>query len=112
LRHHLSFIVGLSHGFTCGFTCCPGCHLTSYISACYSGNIIGVDPLLGPLASNGGSTLTMLPLPGSPAINAGTNAGCPAYDQRGVKRPQGGTCDIGSVESLIWPRVRLLQVMH
>jgi CSLREA domain-containing protein len=78
------------------------------------GNIIGFDPLLGPLAlnGNGGSTLTFLPLPGSPAINSGDNASCPAYDQRGVKRPQGGICDIGSVESLIWPRVRLLQVMR
>jgi fibronectin-binding autotransporter adhesin len=76
------------------------------------GNIIGVDPLLGPLADNGGSTLTLLPLPGSPAINAGDNASCPPFDQRGVKRPQGAICDIGAVESLIWPRARLLQIVR
>jgi CSLREA domain-containing protein len=82
-------------------------------------NIIGVDPLLGPLAlnGNGGSTLTLLPLPGSPAINAGDNApypvgGCPAFDQRGVARPQGSICDIGAVESRIWPRERLLMVIR
>jgi hypothetical protein len=84
------------------------CGLTNGVN----GNIIGVDPLLGPLANNGGSTLTFLPLPGSPAINAGDNASCPAFDQRGVARPQGAICDIGSVESLIWPRARLLQVMR
>jgi CSLREA domain-containing protein len=59
---------------------------------------IGVDPLLGQLANNGGSTLTRLPQPGSPAINKGDNVGCPAGDQRGVPRPQAGKCDIGAVE--------------
>ena len=34
-------------------------------------NIIGGDPMLGPLADNGGPTLTHALLPGSPAINAG-----------------------------------------
>ncbi len=33
--------------------------------------IIFSDPLLGPLADNGGPTLTMLPGAGSPALNAG-----------------------------------------
>jgi CSLREA domain-containing protein len=59
---------------------------------------IGVDPLLGPLADNGGSTVTRLPLGGSPAINSGGNEGCPATDQRGIRRPQAGVCDIGAVE--------------
>jgi predicted outer membrane repeat protein len=85
----------------------PGqaCGLTST-----NGNIIGLDPLLGPLANNGGPTLTFLPQPGSPAINSGDNAVCPAFDQRGVARPQGGICDIGAVESLIWPRLYLPMV--
>ncbi len=47
------------------------------------------DPQLGPLAANGGPTLTMALLPGSPAIDAGDDANCPATDQRGVTRPQG-----------------------
>jgi hypothetical protein len=58
----------------------------------------GVDPMLGPLADNGGATLTHALLAGSPAINAGDNSGCPATDQRGVSRPQQGTCDIGAYE--------------
>jgi CSLREA domain-containing protein len=56
------------------------------------------DPLLGPLASNGGPTQTRLLLPGSPAIDAAGTSGCPATDQRGVTRPQGSACDIGAVE--------------
>jgi hypothetical protein len=64
-----------------------------------------VDPLLGPLQKNRGSTLTHALLPGSPAINAvpwGTN-GCGTIlisDQRWQARPQpaGGACDIGAFE--------------
>jgi predicted outer membrane repeat protein len=56
------------------------------------------DPHLGPLADNGGPTQTMALLPGSPAINAGTNNDCPETDQRGVTRPQGSQCDIGAYE--------------
>jgi hypothetical protein len=56
------------------------------------------DPLLGPLADNGGSTLTMALLPGSPAIDTGVDAQCPSSDQRGTTRPQGSHCDIGAYE--------------
>lgn len=65
----------------------------------------GIDPLLGPLADNGGSTLTHMPLAGSPLIDAGSNDACPATDQRGFTRPVDGTgdgqavCDIGAVEA-------------
>ena len=55
------------------------------------------NPLLGPLANNGGPTNTLALLPGSPAINAGGSAGCPATDQRGVPRPP-GHCDIGAFQ--------------
>lgn len=58
-----------------------------------------IDPLLGPLANNGGPTLTMFPLPGSPAIDAGSYAAWPDIDQRGVHRPQGTRADIGAVEA-------------
>jgi predicted outer membrane repeat protein len=57
------------------------------------------DPLLGPLADNGGLTQTMALLPGSPAIDAGDSANCPSTDQRGVVRPQGSKCDIGAFEA-------------
>jgi hypothetical protein len=57
-----------------------------------------VNPQLGALGNNGGTTPTMPLLPGSPAVNGGNNATCPTIDQRGVTRPQGGTCDIGAFE--------------
>lgn len=53
---------------------------------------------LGSLYGYGGPTQTLKPNPNSAALNAGDNAFCPPTDQRGVKRPQGATCDIGSVE--------------
>ena len=56
-------------------------------------------PGVGPLANNGGATQTHALLPGSPAINAGTNSGCPSTDQRGVARPIGAKCDIGAYEA-------------
>jgi len=62
------------------------------------------DPGLGPLADNGGPTETHAPMAGSPAIDAVTGT-CPppADDQRGVARPQGAACDIGSVEVMAAP---------
>lgn len=57
-----------------------------------------IDPLLGPLADNGGFTLTHIPLPGSPLLDNATGAQCLNLDQRGVSRPQGSACDVGSVE--------------
>lgn len=62
------------------------------------GGNLDADPQLGALAGNGGFAPTMLPASGSPAIDAGDNASCPATDQRGVPRPQGGGCDIGAIE--------------
>ena len=67
----------------------------------------GVDPLLGPLADNGGPTQTRMPQPGSPASDAGNpgapgsgGLACEATDQRGVARPVGPRCDIGAFEGL------------
>ena len=59
-----------------------------------------IDMKLGPLADNGGLTKTHLPQAGSSAIDGGTNDGCPSTDQRGFSRPQGSSCDVGSVEVL------------
>jgi hypothetical protein len=58
------------------------------------------DPVLGPLAANGGPTMTRLPLPGSPAIGRGgsRSTGCPTSDQRGRPRPTAG-CDVGAVQA-------------
>ena len=64
-----------------------------------TGDQENTDPLLGPLQDNGGPTFTHELLTGSPAIDTGTNTGCPATDQRGTTRPIGGTCDIGAYEA-------------
>ncbi len=60
--------------------------------------VITNNPLLGPLANNGGPTPTMAPLPGSPALDAGDNSNAPATDQRGQARIWNGTVDLGAVE--------------
>ncbi|HJP65595.1 MAG TPA: DUF6299 family protein, partial [Actinomycetota bacterium] len=58
------------------------------------------DPKLGPLADNGGPTLTHPLLVGSPAFEAGSfDCPPPETDQRGVSRPQFVRCDIGATES-------------
>ena len=62
----------------------------------------GTNPMLGPLANNGGPTRTHALLPGSPAINSGSNGGGAdlATDQRGkgFSRFVDGTIDVGSFE--------------
>ena len=66
---------------------------------------VQADPQLGPLANNGGPTMTQALPSTSPAVDAVT-AGCPPppNDQRGVTRPQDGNpggavaCDIGAFE--------------
>lgn len=62
-------------------------------TTCPTGSTV-VNPLLSPLANNGGYTKTMALQAGSPAINAGS--GCPTTDQRGATRV--GVCDIGAYE--------------
>ena len=71
-----------------------------------TGNLLDVPPLLGPLQDNGGPAPTHALLLGSPAIDAGSCAGGPAFDQRGVARaydfpaiPNAADgCDIGAFE--------------
>jgi hypothetical protein len=67
-----------------------GCTITS------GSNNSNVDPLLS--ASLSGTFQVHTPQVGSPAINSGTNTGCPATDQEGKTRPQGASCDKGAVE--------------
>ena len=67
-----------------------------------SENILNQPALLGPLADNGGPTQTHALLPGSPAIDAGSNdlAAGLTTDQRGngFTRIDAGTVDVGSFE--------------
>ena len=87
-----------------------GSNLTGIVNN-HNGNQVGtaaaqVNPVLGPLAGNGGGTQTLSLLPGSPAIDAGSNAlavlpdgTALATDQRGMARVFDTTVDIGAVES-------------
>ncbi len=64
-----------------------------------TGDRPNTNPRIGPLANNGGPTMSHALLVGSPAIDGGTNSGCPSVDQRGVHRPLGARCDIGAYEA-------------
>ena len=69
-----------------------------------------INPLLGPLQNNGGSTQTLRPAANSPVVNAGdscvVNQSCSPQDigfnlttdQRGLPRNAQGAVDIGYVE--------------
>lgn len=79
-------------------------------ASCSAG--LNSDPLLDALADNGGPTRTFKLLAGSPAIDAGDDATCAAspvnnLDQRGVTRPLGPHCDIGSYEAAFVPVISL-----
>jgi hypothetical protein len=65
-----------------------------------TGNLIGQDPLLGLLRSNGGPTPTEVPLPNSPVLDKGSNPRGFTTDQRGIgfTRTIGAQTDIGAVE--------------
>ncbi len=68
-----------------------------------NGGNLDTNPVLGPLANNGGYTQTMALLSGSSAIDTGDDLHCPSPDQRGVTRPQGPHCDIGAYEHFYPP---------
>ncbi|MCW5891068.1 MAG: hypothetical protein KIT14_11020 [bacterium] len=97
-----------NEGMDClGTVTSDGYNLIETVAGCTvkgtkTGNVVGVDPLLGALGPNGGATDSMPLLPGSPAIDAAEY--CPGLDQRGFARPVDGNgdtlsrCDIGAVE--------------
>lgn len=64
---------------------------------------VNIDAGLGPLANNGGPTMTMALLAGSPAINLipSDSGTFPPTDERGVTRPQGNGADVGAYELAI-----------
>ena len=69
---------------------------------------INTDPMLGPLADNGGPTRTRAPLPGSPAIDTGDTD--LTVDQRGYVRAD-GMDDVGAFEVGATPSGDLLAVL-
>jgi hypothetical protein len=107
-------IVAVNPGGNCsnqGTTTSLGYNLTddpSTANTCdftATGDVLGVNPLLGSLSNNGGPTQTLLPATTSPAVGAIPSAPatilggvqvCPRVDQRGVVSV--GNCTIGAVE--------------
>ncbi|MCB0212192.1 MAG: CSLREA domain-containing protein [Anaerolineae bacterium] len=68
-------------------------------------DLSGVNPLLKPLADNGGPTATQALQANSPALDKGDNTSCPSEDQRDQPRPKDGdgdnvsVCDMGAFEA-------------
>jgi hypothetical protein len=95
-----TILAGNSPGNCSGTITDAGHNLSSDSTCAFTsvGSLNNTDPKLGPLADNGGPTLTMALLPGSPAINAGDTAAAPLTDQRGFPRPSGLAADIGAYE--------------
>jgi hypothetical protein len=96
-------IIGPNSGTNCvaedaGTFTTAGNNLSNDDDCPLSGDIVNMDPMLGPLADNGGPTMTHAISEDSPAVNAGDDNGCADTDQRGVDRPQGAHCDIGAFE--------------
>jgi hypothetical protein len=74
--------------------------MAGVINGTDTGNQIGVDPQLGPLADNGGPTDTHAITASSPALNRGSNPLGLATDQRGPGFPRqfGPATDVGAFE--------------
>jgi hypothetical protein len=85
----------------CGAGALSGANNLVIVSAiALPGDTILTDPVLGPLADNGGRTFTHALLAGSPAIDDGNNALALDFDQRGTgfARVAGARADIGAFE--------------
>jgi predicted outer membrane repeat protein len=93
-------ILSNGHNLDSGSTCGLGA----------TGDLINVNPMLGPLANNGGPTQTEALRVGSPAVNAADAATCPGTDQRDVARPQRGGCDMGAYEVAAPPALSGLKI--
>jgi len=96
-------------GGSCNAVTDLGHNLSSDATCAFTnvGSLNSTDPKLGPLADNGGPTLTMALLPGSPAIDGGDTAAAPTTDQRGHLRPVGLRADIGAYEYGTTPRLKI-----
>jgi hypothetical protein len=66
-------------------------------------DLVNTNPMLDPLAMNGGLTLTHALDAASPAIDSAAPPTCSGTDQRGVTRPQGPGCDRGAYERELPP---------
>ena len=106
----VNIVIAYSHpGSDCAGTFTDLGHNLGSDASCNFTNVGSLNntyPQLGPLADNGGPTLTMALGPGSPAIDAGDTAAAPPTDQRGFPRPVGSAVDIGAYEYCYLPVLR------
>jgi hypothetical protein len=91
-------IVAGNRGLDCTAPARSSDHSLDGDGSCGVGALGHLDPLLMPLAFNGGPTQTRALAAGSPAIGAGDPTGCPSEDQRHFARPS-GDCDIGAYQA-------------
>ena len=71
-------------------------------------NITTGDPEVGTISNNGGPTLTLPPVFGSPIIDGGATLAVPlTTDQRGASRPINGLPDLGAFEVRFQPDARI-----
>jgi hypothetical protein len=86
-------ISSLGYNLDSGATCAPFFDQAA--------DLTETNPMIGPLTADGDTYVHPL-MAGSPAIDAGSCADAAdnpiLFDQRGVSRPQGATCDIGAYE--------------
>jgi CSLREA domain-containing protein len=93
-------IVANNTGGNCFAAITSGSNNLQFPGTTCGATITTADPMFGPL-TNGVYPL----LAGGPAIDTGTNTGCPPTDQLGTARPidgdatPGAVCDIGSIEA-------------
>lgn len=101
-------MLNITNSIVCNNTAAAGSniYLSSYTGA---NNLVDVNALLAPLGNYGGPTMTMPPLPGSPAINAGSATSLTS-DQRGFARLVGTQVDIGAVEGVFNPTIALTSI--
>jgi hypothetical protein len=85
-------LVGIADGSLSGLTNGVGGNLLGSVAS-------PIDPGLGPLADNGGPTLTHALLDDSPARGAGSLDYATPADQRGLPRVAGGEIDLGSFQT-------------
>ena len=94
-----------SAGYNLSDEVIDSCSLTAVGDRVAAASLVG----LGPLAANGGPTMTIMPLGGSPVVgvipsnttvqvDGQSTPLCPTTDQRGVTTPSTDSCAAGSVQ--------------
>lgn len=91
---------------TLGYNLADDTSCATYLTG--TGDQNDMDAQLGPLTTNGGATLTQMPLSESPLIDTAVCSPDFLTDQRGLTRPQPNLCDIGAVEVASTPVTQIL----